>query len=77
MADQRRPAHIPDLEPFAVSNVRVTGRELGRGAYGSVEEVEIPGAVCAAKKLHDELFQVGIFVVLYCVTDIQINRPSF
>ena len=26
---------------------------LGSGSYGSVEEVEIPGAVCAAKKIHD------------------------
>ncbi len=50
---------IPDLSPFVIPNVSPTGRELGRGAYGSVEEVEIPGAVCAAKKIHDELLRVG------------------
>ena len=36
-----------ELSSFIVPNVVPTGRELGRGAYGSVEEVEIPGAVCA------------------------------
>ena len=51
--------NIPDLSPFVVPNVHSKGRELGRGAYGSVEEVEIPGAVCAAKKIHDELLRVG------------------
>ena len=50
---------IPDLASFVVSNVRPTGRELGKGAYGSVEEVEIPGAVCAAKKIHTEFLNVG------------------
>ena len=50
---------IPNLTPFVLPNVRRTGRELGRGAYGSVEEVEIPGAVCAAKKIHEEFFRIG------------------
>ena len=40
---------IPDLESFIVPKVRPTGRELDRGAYGSVEEVEIPGAACHAQ----------------------------
>ena len=48
-----------ELDPYVISNVVPTGRELGRGAYGSVEEVEIPGAMCAAKKLHDQLVQFG------------------
>ena len=46
----------PELRPFVLSNVRLTGIRIGAGAYGSVEEVEIPGAVCAAKKIHD-IFQ--------------------
>ena len=37
-------------------NVRFTGTRIGAGAYGSVEEVEIPGAICAAKKIH-EIYQ--------------------
>ena len=56
--DQER-LTTPELDPYIISNVVPTGRELGRGAYGSVEEVEIPGGVCAAKKLHDQLVQFG------------------
>ena len=43
----------PGLSPFVLSNVRLTGIRIGSGAYGSVEEVAIPGAICAAKKIHD------------------------
>ena len=42
----------PDLRPFLLSSARATGRTIGSGSYGSVEEVAIPGAVCAAKKIH-------------------------
>ena len=45
-----------DLRPFVLHNVRLTGRNIGTGSYGSVEEVDIPGAICAAKKIHD-IFQ--------------------
>lgn len=48
---------IPELKPFILSDVESTNRELGSGAYGVVEEVEIPGAVCAAKKIHESLLQ--------------------
>ena len=43
----------PDLRPFVLTNVRPTGRLIGSGSYGSVEEVEMPGVTCAAKKIHD------------------------
>ena len=43
----------PDLRPFVLTNVRPTGRLIGSGSYGSVEEVEMPGATCAAKKIHN------------------------
>ena len=46
----------PELRQFLLSNVRLTGTRIGAGAYGSVEEVAIPGAICAAKKIH-EFFQ--------------------
>ena len=46
----------PGLRPFLLTNVRPTWRVIGSGSYGSVEEVEIPGATCAAKKIHN-LFQ--------------------
>ena len=43
----------PELEQFLLSNVRLTTTTIGAGAYGSVEEVAVPGAICAAKKIHD------------------------
>ena len=43
----------PELQQFVLTNVRLTGTTIGAGAYGSVEEVAMPGAVCAAKKIHD------------------------
>ena len=42
----------PDLRPFYLENARPTGTIIGEGSYGSVVEVEIPGALCAAKKIH-------------------------
>ena len=48
---------IPELKPFILSDVKPTDRELGSGAYGVVEEVEIPGALCAAKRIHESLLQ--------------------
>ena len=42
----------PELRPFVLSNVTLTGTRIGAGAYGSVDEVAI--SVCgAAKKIHD------------------------
>ncbi len=49
----------PELDQFIIGTVQLTGRVLGAGAYGSVEEVEIPGATVAAKKLHQQLVNLG------------------
>ena len=43
----------PELRPFLFENVRPTGTIIGVGSYGSVVEVQISGARCAAKKIHD------------------------
>ena len=43
----------PYLRPFVISDVHLTGKIISSGSYGSVEEVEIPGAICAAKEIHD------------------------
>ena len=43
----------PQLRPFLLQNARPTGVVIGDGSYGSVVELEIPGAKCAAKKIHD------------------------
>ena len=39
--------------------VRPTGRQLGMGSYGSVEELEVNGLVCAGKRLHEALLERG------------------
>ena len=40
----------PELRPFVVYNVKMTGKLIGTGAYGIVEEVAMPdGAIYAAK----------------------------
>ncbi len=49
----------PELDQFVVETVDLTGKILGAGAYGSVEEVEIPGARVAAKNLHPQLVNLG------------------
>ena len=59
MAAQRNRITAPQLEQFVVVDVQLTGVTLGAGAYGSVEEVEIPGARVAAKKLHTQLINLG------------------
>ena len=61
MASQAQANKIkaPELEQFVVVDVQLTGVSLGAGAYGSVEEVEIPGARVAAKKLHPQLINLG------------------
>ena len=56
MSAENRVTSVPiELRPFFVADVRFTGRELGGGSYGSVEETEIQGATCVVKKLHEEL----------------------
>ena len=43
----------PDLKPLIVTDVKLTGRRIGAGAYSRVEEVVVAGAVCVAKIFRD------------------------
>ena len=43
------------LRPFVLSGVTQTGRKLGEGAYGCVEELSVNGLICAGKRMFDEL----------------------
>lgn len=43
------------LQEYVLDAVEPTGRKVGIGAYGYVEEVEVSGTVCAAKKVHGAL----------------------
>ena len=47
----------PQLRPFVMSNVRLTGTRIGAKAYGSVsvEEAEIHGVVCAVFRDSSEI----------------------
>ena len=40
------------LQDFMLKDVRPNGRSLGSGAYGSVEELEVNGVLCAGKNVH-------------------------
>lgn len=45
--------HLEELKAhYSLKAVRPTGKKIGQGAYGYVEEVEVNGAICAAKKVH-------------------------
>ena len=43
------------LQPFVMSGVTQTGRKLGEGSYGCVEELKVNGLVCAGKRMFDVL----------------------
>ena len=46
---------IPELKDFFLNNVARTGKKLGSGAFGIVEELTVGGTICAGKKLHSTL----------------------
>jgi serine/threonine protein kinase len=48
----------PDLKPFVLSDVQLTGTKIGGGAYGRVDEVVIP--VAAAAKTIYAFLQEGV-----------------
>ena len=48
----------PELQQFVLPG-RPTGKQLGVGSYGSVEEVEVNDLVCAGKRLHESLVEQG------------------
>ena len=47
------------LHRFVLHRVRLTGKQLGVGSYGSVEELEVNGLMCAGKRLHEALLSGG------------------
>ena len=49
----------PELQRFLLTDVRHTGKQLGVGSYGSVEELEVNGVICAGKRLHEVLVEQG------------------
>ena len=51
--------NAPQLHPFILSNVTPTGKKLGEGSYGCVEELEVNGLVCAGKRMYETLIDPG------------------
>ena len=48
------------LQPLLLNKEVEIKEEIGRGAYGVVNEVRLDGTLCAGKTLHDFLVQVYI-----------------
>ena len=46
-----------DWGSLILHRVNLTKREIGRGAYGRVFEVDYEGTLCAAKEVHEILLQ--------------------
>ena len=46
-----------DWSSLILSEVKPTKKEIGRGAYGIVFEVDYEGTTCAAKEVHALLLQ--------------------
>ena len=65
---------IPDLEAFVIQNVTFGGKKLGDGSYGSVEEAEISGTVCAVKRIHDLYLQIGSAEDIRCMRNAFVNE---
>ena len=43
---------VPELSEFFLNDVSKTGKTLGSGAFGIVEELSVGGTICAGKMLH-------------------------
>ena len=47
------------FEPYWLTRVCMTDRELGHGSYATVLELEYMGLKCAGKKIHELLLRQG------------------
>ena len=45
----------PELQPFILKGVERTGKLIGNGSFGTVEELKVDHAYCAGKRIHDAL----------------------
>ena len=52
-------ATFTGFDPYRLSGVTVTDRELGHGSYATVLELEYMGLKCAGKKIHELLLRQG------------------
>ena len=47
------------FEPYKLTGITITDRELGHGSYATVLELEFMGLKCAGKKIHEVLLRQG------------------
>ena len=52
-------ATFTGLDPYKLTGLQVTDRELGHGSYATVLEVDYLGLKCAGKKIHELLLRQG------------------
>ena len=45
-------ANAPQLQSLVLSNVKPTGKKLGEGSYGCVEELDFNRLLCAGKRIY-------------------------
>ena len=48
---------VTNWDSLTLHGVNLTGKEIGRGAYGRVFEINYQGTLCAAKEVHSLLLQ--------------------
>ena len=71
------------LQEYLLKGVKRNGRQLGNGAYGIVEELEVNGVVVAGKKIHETLvdpsnlgaYNVGAQFVKECNIMSRLRHP--
>ena len=54
-----RAAIFTGFDPYKLTGVKVTDRELGHGSYATVLQLEYMGLKCAGKKIHELLLRQG------------------
>ena len=52
-------ATFAGFDPYKLTGVRVTDKELGHGSYATVLELEYMGLKCAGKRIHELLLRQG------------------
>ena len=52
-------ASFSRLDPYQLTEIKVTNKELGRGSYATVLELDYMGLKCAGKKIHESLLNQG------------------
>ena len=63
------PISVAELREFVIPGARAKGKELGRGAYGTVEEYDVNGVPCAGKRIYNVLVQSGARDIVHCYVE--------